>query len=435
MKQWKDKEFDAIVVGSGPGGATVARELSRRKKKVMILERGTNAPIKGSILQSIFIEAIPGKSMLFTNQMLAMVRGITTGGSSVTAYATALDPPLEMFRAYGVDISKEIDQAKRELPIAPLPDELIGPLARRIMKSARELGYDWQKLNKFVYQEKCRPECDKCAMGCPYGAKWNARMYIDEAVNNGSILLNKAKVKKVIIENKTATGIEFSMNGMNYKSYAPRIILAAGGIGSPVVLRASGMKNAGYDYFFDPLIAVMGTVPDLSGGREFPMAAGIHMKDEGYIMTDMTWPKWLYQLFTAEVFRFDRLFSHSHTLEIMIKAKDSLGGRLTDSGGVRKRLAESDQKHLMRGYERAKDILKNAGARHIFKSWYIAAHPGGTVKINDLVDSDLKTEYDNLYVCDCSVIPEPWGLPPMLTLIGLGKRLANHLVGDAERTV
>ena len=152
-------------------------------------------------------------------------------------------------------------------------------------------------------------------------------------------------------------------------------------------------------------------------------------------MTDMTWPKWLYQLFTAEVFRFDRLFSHSHTLEIMIKAKDSLGGRLTDSGGVRKRLAESDQKHLMRGYERAKDILKNAGARHIFKSWYIAAHPGGTVKINDLVDSDLKTEYDNLYVCDCSVIPEPWGLPPMLTLIGLGKRLANHLVGDAERTV
>ena len=37
------------------------------------------------------------------------------------------------------------------------------------------------------------------------------------------------------------------------------------------------------------------------------------------------------------------------------------------------------------------------------------------------------TEYDNLYVCDCSVIPEAWGLPPTLTLIGLGKRLAKHL--------
>jgi choline dehydrogenase-like flavoprotein len=52
------------------------------------------------------------------------------------------------------------------------------------------------------------------------------------------------------------------------------------------------------------------------------------------------------------------------------------------------------------------------------------------VKVGDLLDSDLKTEYDNLYVCDCSVIPESWGLPPTLTIIGLGKRLAKHLAGE-----
>jgi choline dehydrogenase-like flavoprotein len=69
-------------------------------------------------------------------------------------------------------------------------------------------------------------------------------------------------------------------------------------------------------------------------------------------------------------------------------------------------------------------------ARHIFRTWYLATHPGGTVKINDLVDSNLKTEYENLYVCDCSVIPFSWGLPPMLTLICLGKRLAKHLKGQ-----
>jgi choline dehydrogenase-like flavoprotein len=47
-----------------------------------------------------------------------------------------------------------------------------------------------------------------------------------------------------------------------------------------------------------------------------------------------------------------------------------------------------------------------------------------------MVDSNLKTEYENLYVCDCSVIPEAWGLPPTFTNLGLGKRLAKHL-GDA----
>jgi choline dehydrogenase-like flavoprotein len=35
---WQEENFDAIVVGTGPGGATVARELGRRKKKVLVLE-------------------------------------------------------------------------------------------------------------------------------------------------------------------------------------------------------------------------------------------------------------------------------------------------------------------------------------------------------------------------------------------------------------
>ena len=108
-------------------------------------------------------------------------------------------------------------------------------------------------------------------------------------------------------------------------------------------------------------------------------------------------------------------------------AKDSLGGRLTESGGVRKRISDEDERKLMRGYERAREILTKAGAKHIFKTRYLAAHPGGTVKINDLVDSNLRTECEGLYVCDCSVIPEAWGLPPTLTLIGLGKRLAKHI--------
>jgi choline dehydrogenase-like flavoprotein len=56
------------------------------------------------------------------------------------------------------------------------------------------------------------------------------------------------------------------------------------------------------------------------------------------------------------------------------------------------------------------------------------AHPGGTARIGQVVDENLKTEIENLYVCDTSVIPEPWGLPPVLTCIGLGKRLAKHLL-------
>lgn len=117
---------------------------------------------------------------------------------------------------------------------------------------------------------------------------------------------------------------------------------------------------------------------------------------------------------------------------LMVKAKDELGGRLTNSGGIRKILDENEKQKLSRGYERAKKILENAGAKGIFKTGYLAAHPGGTVKVGKLIDSNLKTEYENLYVCDCSVIPEAWGLPPTSTIIGLGKRLAKYLAAEKQ---
>jgi choline dehydrogenase-like flavoprotein len=157
------------------------------------------------------------------------------------------------------------------------------------------------------------------------------------------------------------------------------------------------------------------------------MATGYICHEDGYVMTDLVLPRWLYWLFTAQVFRFDRLPAHSQALPIMVKARDELGGHFTRRGAIRKRLREIERKRLSIGYEKAYQILSKAGARNIYKTWYLATHPGGTVKINDVVDSNLQTEIANLFVCDCSVIPEAWGLPPTLTLIALGKRLGKHL--------
>jgi len=300
------------------------------------------------------------------------------------------------------------------------------------MDSARDLGYAWNKLPKLAYQDKCRPGCDKCVMGCPYGAKWTSRLYIEEVCANGSVLITGADVKRVLQENRTAYGVEFVHQGEHYQAYARKVILAAGGIGTPLILRQSGVDNVGSDFFFDPLIFAIGEVDNLSGGKEFPMAAGAHFVEDGVILTDLVLPGWLYWLFTAQVLRFDRLPAHKRSLPIMIKARDELGGQITERGGVRKRLSETERKRLMAGYAHAHKILEHAGARNIYKTWYLAVHPGGTVKINEAVNSNLEAEIDNLFVCDCSVIPEAWGLPPSLTLLALGKRLGRHLSGQVS---
>ncbi len=426
-----DKDF--IIVGSGPGGATVAKELSQRKKKVLILEWGDNDPLIGSFRQGAKTILFPGRSMLFTRQMLGLVRGITTGGSTVHYYATSFPVPFDLLKSYGIDISDEVKELREELPVGPLKDEMVGPMSTRLMESAQDLGYSWKKLDKFMYQDRWKPGYAFGHYGDPHQVKWSARMYIEEAVANGAKLINGAKVKKVLFEGNKAIGVEFTKNRKKYHAFAPKVIVSAGGIGTPVILRASGIERAGYDYFFDPLIGVRGTVKDFDvPTSEIPMTAGVHIEDEGYMMTDMSHPFATSAMFAAGAFRFEKMFSRRNTLQIMVKAKDELGGKLTDAGGVRKILDKNEKMKLQRGYERAKTILKNAGAKNIFKTQYLAAHPGGTVKVGDLLDSNLMTKYDNLYVCDCSVIPEAWGMPPTTTIIGLGKRLAKYLSNETK---
>lgn len=104
---------------------------------------------------------------------------------------------------YGIDIRDEINELKGEIPIAPLSDDLVGPAAARlIMNSALDLGYKWQKLNKFISGQMQAGLC-KCSYGCPYGAKWTARNFVAEAISSGADLINGAKVTKVIVENNS----------------------------------------------------------------------------------------------------------------------------------------------------------------------------------------------------------------------------------------
>ncbi len=430
--QTPKSDFDAIVVGSGPGGATVAKDLSLSGKKVLILEWGDNDPEKGTFFSAFPRAFVPGKSVVMTKQALPVVRAITAGGSSMIFCGTAFDPPVDMFKNYGVDISAEVGEMKADLPMAPLPDELMGAGPNAFLKSAVDLGYDAHKLNKFIYPSKCKLNCQRCMYGCPYGAKWDARHFVDKALENGAKIIPRAKVTKVIIENKKAVGVEYKHNKEIYRAYAPDTIIAAGGIGSPLILRESGMRSAGYDFFFDPLVFVYGKIKGLGSGKSVPMSAGVHFEEDGIVMTDFNMPQIMKIAFDLEVFKVKQAFSYADTLPIMIKVRDDLGGAVSNNGWVNKPLTKEDKQKLDKGSEHAKRILTNAGATDIYRSWKVAAHPGGTVKIGEQVDSNLKTKFDNLYVCDCSVMPQEWGLPPTTSIIALGKRLAKHLTGQKQ---
>lgn len=421
-----DSSYDAIVVGSGPGGATVARELARAGRRVLVLEQGGTAPVAGTLGQMARIGAVPGRGAFLHGDASLLVQGVGAGGSSTINFATAAAPPLPMFAAHGIDLAPALAALRAELPMAPLPDSLVGPMASRILQGAQAAGLAWNKLDKLIRPAICRSGCWRCAYGCPFGAKWSARDFLDDAVAHGAALLGEAWVERVLVRDGQAVGVQFTHQGARRQAMAGVVVLAGGGIGSPRLLHRSGLHPEGSAYFCDPVVAVMGCVDDIDGGAEVPMAAGMHLPDEGITLADMTLPKPMYQGFTAQVGRLDRLFAHRRTLSIMVKIRDEIGGRIGPHW-LDKRLQPGDRQKLATGIGLARDVLAACGAHHVFKSWHFAAHPGGSVRIGEGVDSELRTPTRQLYVCDASVIPQAWGLPPTLTLLCLGKRLGAML--------
>jgi choline dehydrogenase-like flavoprotein len=107
---------------------------------------------------------------------------------------------------------------------------------------------------------------------------------------------------------------------------------------------------------------------------------------------------------------------------------EGLAGGLQQNGRFYKELSKQDLRKLEKGEQVARQIVRNAGGKHIFKSSLSAGHMVGTIRIKQHVDAKLQTEYDNLHICDASVIPENVKIAPTLTLICMGKYLANHLL-------
>lgn len=428
-----EKNYDLVVMGTGPGGATVAREMAKRGKKVLMLEQGRHREPDGSFVSAAIDMMIPGKGLYYTPQFVAMVRACCTGGSSLYFYASALYPDLDKFKPYGVDLKYDTEEMYQDLNfLKPLQDYMLGNMSKAIMEGAQSLGHDWKPIQKFIIQDKWTPDYTFEASD-RRDIKWSALMYVREAMQNGATLLNHAKVTNVLLENKKAVGVEFKMKGQVYKVHANTVVLAGGGVATPVIMQKLGVNGVGKDFFFDPFINVVGQHPTLTRDREIPMSTGHYFKDDGYIMTDLQMPSLIQEgIMATTVGRLGQWLGNRHSGAIMIKTKDSLGGILAPGGWPIKLLNADDKRRMKDGIAKATKIMQKAGFQNIYHTYYTAAHPGGTVPLGKFLDSNLKTQFDNLYVCDASVIPDGCGVPPVTMIIALGKYLARGLAGERK---
>jgi choline dehydrogenase-like flavoprotein len=404
--------------------------LARRGREVLILEEGAYHKPVGS--WRTMLRMLDRMGNFASVEGTQMVRLLTVGGSTVIFCGVAFPPPPWLKERHGIDLAPYVEEVNNELGPAPLPDRLVGAGAGRIMAAAREEGLDWKPFPHFIDPAGCDLSCPRCMIGCAKGAKWTARDYVEEALAAGARLQTQARVEEILSSSGRVTGVRGRAKSGPFAVEAETVVVAAGGLGTPMLLQASGIEGAGRNGFFiDPLCLTSGISKGPGSSHDIPMSCGTtELADEGIIMTDVVdpWPLFFFGLMMGGPRRPRHFLGYPRTLGIMTKARDPLTGSVSADGTVSKPLGKEELDRLARGREIAARVLRRAGCdpSTILTSPPRGAHPGGTVRIDDAIDRDLQTEIAGLYVCDASVIPEPMGLPPVLTIVALARRLVRE---------
>lgn len=419
-------ETEIVIVGSGPGGATLAKELSKRGKKVILVEQGRRETKLGRMKDGLrfyekhtFQRSKEG-TILYGTRMV--------GGTSVVASGNALRCSQKELFDLGIDLESHFLEAEQELKAAPLPDKCISAGALKILESAQALGLAPKRIPKFINPEKCRI-CGYCVMGCKYNAKWSAMNYVDEAIKNGALLLTQTKAIKVLVSNGKARGIQAIGPSGPVNIMSNIVILSAGGIQTPIILQRSGIVNAGKRMFCDPWMTTYGITKNLNQVTGVN-APGYVLKPGRFILFPVIDPPVQFLLYTGGRNLFGK-FGRHRALGMMTKIADESAGKVNIDGSIEKPITAKDRQKFKEGNNLVKEILIKSGAdpKSIFTIKQVRGpHPGGTAAIGEVVNRNLETEIKNLFVCDNSALPEAPGLPPILTIIALSKWLSKKIV-------
>lgn len=391
-----------IVVGSGAGGGTITRELASKGVNVILIEKGPFTKTENAYEH--YDNADVGVELLQTSCI---------GGTTVVTAGNAVRTCQKYLKNMGIDIEDEFNEIEEEMGVSTLPDTHFGKGTKIIIDKAESMGFNTQKMPKFINPESCKP-CGKCAFGCPRDSKWTSNEYVNDALDHGANVVTNTEITELITVNGEIKGVKSN----NKEFLADIVVISAGGIETPRILRRSGI-DAGNNLFVDTFVTVGGIIKGIKFKNEVQMNALIKLDD--LIMA----PHYSGILFDNLK---NRGASENDILGIMIKIADERSGMVREDY-IEKYSTAKDVGLLAKGSATAGAILKEAGVDPITLTSTIArgAHPGGTAAIGEVVNKNLETGISGLFAADASVFPVAPGAPPVLTIVALAKRLGKYI--------
>ena len=491
-KKTQQKEIaDVCVIGSGAGGAVVAKELAEAGLSVIILEAGEHHdPSSFGTYEPEMLRRLFWDSGLRGTRDGAIVisQGKGVGGSTVHNLCYAVRPPKTVLQRWEVpEIWSHFDPVEQTLGVTQMQETDVNRLNAVIRRGSKVMGWrgELQRHNRGA----C-PTCGaRCLFGCPNsksiqtdstrtGKQSMAVTYIPLALAAGARLYSNCTAEKIHVKRRRAVGVSARLPSGTLDVQSKVVVLAAGAINSPQLWLKSRIPNAngrvGKNLHLHPAVFVGGVFNEtISGHLGIPQSYYIdefldleRSPDSGYLLMPAFGSQ---MIVAASLPGFGR--SHRELMEryrhigaLLVLLHDRTTGRVSinhkGAPNIAYRLRRSDKQVLVEGAINAARLLLAAGASEIVMPYtqhvriktendleiirqrgivpndimLASSHPQGTLQMGeDQHKAVVKLSGEShavkgLFVADASLFPTSIGVPPTLTIAALGRHISDQII-------
>jgi hypothetical protein len=476
---------DAVIVGSGAGGAMAARTLARAGFDVVVLEEGRRWTVEEfrtahPIDRYAGLYRGAGATIALGRPSVVLPIGRAVGGTTVVNSGTCFRPSLAVQRRwrdeFGLGLADEgrladrLDEVERTLRVAPVPLEIMGRNGRLLLDGANALG--WRAAPIHRNAPGCEG-CCQCAIGCPRNAKFGVHLNaLPQACAAGARIVSQARVERVLHSHGRARGVRARRpDGTALDVLADTVIVAAGATETPGLLRRSGIgahPRLGRNLAVHPATVLAGRFDeDVVAWRGVLQSAAVHEFHEsdgvlieatstppgmgsmvfpGYGAELLGWLDRAPQVATFGAMVADRgvgsvLSVRGETLVRYQIARDDIAkvvvaieamGRLLFAAGAVEVLTGLPGATTVTSLPALQEVLRNSDPR----SLHLAAfHPTGTAtagaddQLCPVDETGRLRGVEGVWVADASILPSSPEVNPQLSIMALALGVADGVVG------
>lgn len=259
-------DVDVVIVGSGAGGAVVARELARDGRSVLTLEEGGYYTPEeyGALSPSQSFRRIAREAGLAVavglgdTPLISTLAGKAVGGSSLLTGGIIFRIPEEILHHWSTELGLTdltpdaldpfFSEVEQTVHAEIVPEAMRSRSTELFVEGAVKMGIPMKSVRRNTLG--CRG-ASRCTFGCPNRAKMSVdSSFWPDAWKHGAKIWSDALVEKIDIRAGRAWGVRGRF--LDQDSGEPRVpfevnakvvVVACGALHSPVLLRRSGVDG------------------------------------------------------------------------------------------------------------------------------------------------------------------------------------------------